>query len=299
MLHTRQVEVFHAIYVHGSISAAARTLRVSQPYVSTALRRLHDQLGFKLFVLVRGRLVPTDEAHVLFGEANHVFDRIESLRRAVKNIRTHGGGHIRLAVVPSLGLDIAPRAIARFREHHPDITMEIQTLHHDDLFRSLRERECDLAIAYDPPDHARLSRTRLGQGQLMVAHKPDALCATRDGLALTQLHDQEIIGVSGSGPIGNLLARALEVERVAVREVISVQTFFVAAALVRYGAGVSVVDEFTARAGLFQDIVFQPLNPSLRFSVECVHLEDRPISGIVGEFIAHFQNVLPESSRQT
>ena len=267
-------------------------MRVSQPYVSKVLHRIHDQLGFKLFELVRGRLAPTDEAHALFGEANQVFDRIESLRRAVKNMQTHGGGHIRLAVVPSLGLNIAPRAVARFREHHPDITIEIQTLHHDDLFRSLHERECDLAIAYDPPDHTRLSRTPLGQGQLMVVHKPGALDATRDGFALERLHDQEIIGVAGSGPIGHLLARALEAEQVSVREAISVQTFFVAAALVRCGAGVAVVDEFTARAGLFQNIVFQPLSPSLRFSVECVLLEDRPMSGMVRDFITHFQSVL-------
>lgn len=115
----RQIEIFHAVYTNGSISAAARALGVSQPSVSKMLRHAEDQLGFKLFQLVRGWLVPTDEAHALFREAGDVFDRLSSLQQTAKNLRNLGGGHIRLAIVPSLALAVAPQAIARFRRDHP------------------------------------------------------------------------------------------------------------------------------------------------------------------------------------
>jgi len=291
-MRLRHVEVFHAIYVNGSISAAARSLNVSQPYVSQALQRIQDEVGFMLFERVRGRMTPTLEAHTLFREAAEVFDHLKSLRRAVANIRSHGEGRIRLAVVPSLGLNIAPQAIAGFRVRHPQVTFEVQTLHHGDLFRALYERECDLAIAYEPPAHPRLARIPLGRGELAVLFKPGNLEVEGKRLSLDRLDQREVIGVSGSGPLGDLLARSLEQENIVVHEVIAAQTFYVAAALVRCGAGLTVVDEFTARASLPLGVDFRLLSPALSFGVECVHLIDRPLSTACREFTAHFRDVL-------
>lgn len=291
-MRLRHVEIFHAIYVNGSISAAARSLNVSQPYVSHALRRIQDEVGFTLFERVRGRMTPTLEAHALFREAAEVFDHLKSLRRAVANIRIHGEGRIRLAVVPSLGLNIAPQAIAGFRARRPHVTFEVQTLHHGDLFRALYERECDLAIAYEPPAHPRLARIALGRGELAVLFKPGSLDVAERRLPLDRLDGREVIGVSGSGPLGDLLAQRLERENIIVREVISAQTFYVAAALARCGAGLAVVDEFTARASLPLGVDFRLLSPALSFGVECVHLSDRPLSAACRDFTSHFREVL-------
>ena len=65
VMRFRQIEVFHAVYTHGSISAAARALGVSQPSVSKTLRHAEDSLGFRLFQLARGRLVPTETAYLI------------------------------------------------------------------------------------------------------------------------------------------------------------------------------------------------------------------------------------------
>jgi DNA-binding transcriptional LysR family regulator len=88
-MRLRQIEVFHAVYANGSISAAARGLNVSQPAVSKVLRHTESQLGISLFNLVRGRLVPTDEAHALFREVDEVFSRISSLPVSYTHLRAH------------------------------------------------------------------------------------------------------------------------------------------------------------------------------------------------------------------
>src|SRR3546814_1041910 len=74
----RQIEIFHAVYTTGSISAAARALHVSQPSVSKVLHHTQSQLGLTLFTLVRGRLVATDEAHALFVEVSEIVERLTS-----------------------------------------------------------------------------------------------------------------------------------------------------------------------------------------------------------------------------
>ncbi len=290
------MEIFHAVYTSGSISAAARSLGISQPSVSKMLRHAEDQLGYPLFKLVRGRLVASDEAHFLFRESGDVFDRLASLQQTARNLRGSGAGHLRLAVVPSLGLSVTPRAIADFRRSNPNVTFEVQTLHHDDLVRSLHERRSDIAIAYDPPPHPRLAARSIGSGELAVLFRKGSISPAPARLPLSVLQKQELIGVTTSGPIGDLFAEAASRIGLSVREAVSVQTFYIAAALVQYGAGTTVVDEFTARAWAGGELDFRYLDPPLRFSVSCVTLEERPLSKVQTRFVETLARELASST---
>ncbi|MEZ0471473.1 LysR family transcriptional regulator [Luteimonas salinilitoris] len=290
----RQIEVFYAVYTTGSISAAARSLHVSQPSVSKVLHHTQSQLGLTLFTLVRGRLVATDEAHALFIEVAEIFKRLTSLQKTVSNIKNLGGSHIRLAVVPSLGLHVAPLAIMRFRRQHPEVTFDVQTLHHDNLFEALYERTCDIAVAYDPPAHPRMQRRELDTGELMLLFQKDSLPDVGKSVPLRLLDRQDMVGLTTSGPVGDLFAGEVQRHNVSIREVVSNQTFYIAAALTRCGAGMAVVDEFTARASIDRATAFRPFDPAIRFKVECVYLEDRPPSKAADAFVAMLASTLRE-----
>jgi DNA-binding transcriptional LysR family regulator len=294
-MRLRQIEVFHAVYANGSISAAARALNVSQPAVSKVLRHTEAQLGIKLFDLVRGRLVPSDEAHALFREVDEVFDRIASLQLTAQNLRASGAGHLRIGVVPSLGLEIAPRAIAAFRAKNPDVTFIVRTLHHNDVVRSLYERECDLAIGYDPPGHPRMRQKKLASAALYLMAPKGQFGADRDAVAITELNGLDMVSVTGSGPIGDLVTRAFSKSQIEAREIVSVSTYYIAAALVRYGSGVAIVDAFTAQAMATDGLDVLQLTPELNFGVCAAWLEDRPLSKLGSKFVASVEDVLLHS----
>ncbi|MEY5007610.1 MAG: hypothetical protein RL764_926 [Pseudomonadota bacterium] len=294
-MRLRQIEVFHAVYANGSISAAARALNVSQPAVSKVLRHTEAQLGIKLFDLVRGRLVPSDEAHALFREVDEVFDRIASLQLTAQNLRASGAGHLRIGVVPSLGLEVAPRAIAAFRAKNPDVTFSVRTLHHNDVVRSLYERECDLAIGYDPPDHPRMRQKKLASAALYLMAPKGQFGADRDAVAITELNGLDMVSVTGSGPIGDLVTRAFSKAQIEAREIVSVSTYYIAAALVRYGSGVAIVDAFTAQAMATDGLDVLQLTPELNFGVCAAWLEDRPLSKLGSKFVASVEDVLLHS----
>jgi DNA-binding transcriptional LysR family regulator len=291
-MRLRQIEIFHAVYTTGSISAAARALHVSQPSVSKVLQHTQLQLGFELFTRVRGRLIATDQAHALFAEVKEIFERTVSLQKTIGNIRNAGGGHIRVAVVPSLGLHVAPEAITRYRQMHPEVTFDVQTLHHDRLFQALYERECDIAIAYNPPDHPRLQRRLLGKGQLMVLFETGSLDEVGATVPITRLAGRDMVGITNSGPVGDLLSSELERHDISINEVVSNQTYYLTAALTRCGAGMGIVDEFTARAHVDARLSSLPIAPAIRFRVECVYLEDRPPSPAAERFIRVFKESL-------
>jgi DNA-binding transcriptional LysR family regulator len=283
-MRMRQIEAFHAIYVSGSISGAARVLNVSQPSLTKVLQHAEQQLGFALFRRVKGRLVATDEAHVLFREVNDVNDRLSSLRKTARNLRSGSAGNVRVAVLPALGLDLAPAAVAKLRKASPGVTFDVMTLHHDEVLRSLYERRSEVAIAYAPAPHPRLKIIELCTAELVLMHRRD-LPKIPARIELSWLKGKDIIGLSSNGPVGDLFAAALRRLHITANEVISAQTFYLAAALVRHGAGIGIVDEPTAYAMSDAQTDFKFFDPPMRFGVCAIHLEDRPLSQLALGFV--------------
>jgi DNA-binding transcriptional LysR family regulator len=292
-MNLRQIEVFHAVYVSGSVTVAARTLHVSQAAVSKTLRHAEGQVGFALFRRQKGRLVPTPEAHLLFREVDDVYRRVGSLKLSIKNLRAGGEGHLRIAVLPSLGLAVTPAAIAKFRAGNPRVTFDVQTLDHADILRCLYERESELAIGFVAPNHPRLKSLQIGSGELVLLHRHGAFASGTARMDIRKLGGTDYIGLTGSGPIGALLASELERLQVKVNEIASVRTFYVAAALVRHGVGVSVVDEFTAQATLTAELRYRRLSPRIPFGVHCIWLEEQPPSRVCQRFITELRKHLP------
>ncbi len=292
----RQIEVFHAIYVSGSITGASRVLHVSQPSVSKTLQHTETQLGFALFRRLKGRLVPTEEANLLFREVDDVYQRVGSLKVTVKNIRAAGVGRLRLAVLPSLGLGLTPAAVAKFRVANPGVTFDIQTLDHEDILRCLYERESDVAVGFEAPKHPRLKAVQIGTGELVLMHRKGTFPSGTARVDIRKLDGRDSIGITSSGPMGLLLARELDRLEVEMNEVVSVRTFYVAASLVKHDVGVAVVDEFTARATMTPDLHFNRLSPPITFGVFGIWLEERPPSRACQKFIEVLTSLIPAHS---
>jgi molybdate transport repressor ModE-like protein len=86
-MNARHLEIFRAIMRHGSLTAAAEALHVSQPAVSKMLRHFESVIGYKLFERISGRLAATPEARLLYRDADRIFREIEALRVFSDRIR--------------------------------------------------------------------------------------------------------------------------------------------------------------------------------------------------------------------
>ena len=148
-MRLRQIEVFHAVYSSGSITGAAALLNVSQPSVSKVLAHAEQQLGYLLFDRVKGKLVPTPEAHRLFSHVSAVYRDVDRLRHVAANLKAGDSGNIRIAGTPAFGVEVLPLAVAGFLEKHADTLFEIETLHLDELNEALLESRMDIGLAFD------------------------------------------------------------------------------------------------------------------------------------------------------
>lgn len=291
-MNLRQIEIFHAVFLHGTVSAAARSLNVSQPSVTKVLRHAERSIGLPLFERSKGRLIPTQDARTLFAEVSDIQDRVRSLRQACQNMRHGRGGLLRISALPSLGLGAMPQAVAQFLEGHADIMFDLQTLHHDEMVRKLYERETDIAISFEVPLSAPVAHQVIGEGELVVIYRDADMPGAPPRLRLDELRGQKFISPVQSGPIGRMLSSELNRLEVVLDEVVSARTYYVAAALVDAGVGMAIVDNFTANAALSQGLASRPLQPAITFDVNAVYLQDRPPSRTASDFLAMLSTVI-------
>jgi DNA-binding transcriptional LysR family regulator len=67
-MRIRYIEIFSAVMQTGTVMGAAQVLHVSQPAATRLLQQAERHVGFALFDRVKGRLVATREARVLYAE---------------------------------------------------------------------------------------------------------------------------------------------------------------------------------------------------------------------------------------
>ena len=287
-MNLRHIEVFYAVYANGSVSAAARVLNISQPSVSKTLRHAETLIGFPLFQRTAGRLIPTEDAHILFGDVSEIQYKVQALREASRNMRRGTEGTLRISALPSLALDALPVAVARFLTTHGNVRFDLQTVHHDDLLRKLFERETDIAIAYEAPPNAPVAHTVLGRGELVALYRKADLPNAPPRLPLAALAGHRFISPMTSGPLGRILARELDRAGVVLDDIVSARTFYIATSLVRHGVGLTVVDSFTAQAALAPDLAWRPLEPAIELEVTAMYLANRPPGALASSFLQTF-----------
>ncbi|MEW6993942.1 LysR family transcriptional regulator [Colwelliaceae bacterium MEBiC 14330] len=284
-MRLRHIEIFHAIYTTGSITNAAKILHVSQPSVSKVLSHAEMQLGFDLFKRVKGRLIPTDEAEMLFDEVDKIYQQMRAIKNTAENINKSEYGQISIGVTPALGFDVIPSAIAKYHQAHQQVNFNVQTVHNEAVMQSLLEHKCDLAILFEPNNMPGISSIELAQSELVIVYPKSSFpdCPTK--LSLNQVEDFEYIDISDSGPLGDLLWSRMMQDNVTLKSLIKVQTYFIAARLVSQGAGICVVDRFTAQGNLADNMAIASFDPPLNFKVCALFLENKSLSMVTEEFL--------------
>jgi len=286
-LRLRHIEIFHAIYTTGSITNASKMLHVSQPSVSKVLAHAELQLGFLLFERIKGRLIPTDEAEMLFDEVDKIYQQMRSIDNTAQNIKRSDFGNMNIGLTPALGFNVIPNAIANFHKAFNKVSMNIQTVHNDEVMQALLEHKCDLAVLFEPKDMPGVASFTCAESELVVVYPKKMFPEEPKLLSLTDLTPFEFIDIGDSGPLGDLLWKRMMEEDTRLASAFKVQTYFIAARLVAQGVGVCVIDKFTAEGNLSENMAYASFNPPLTFDVKVLHLENHSLSKVAEAFIPY------------
>jgi DNA-binding transcriptional LysR family regulator len=147
------VAYFVEVATHGSFSAAASALRVSQPSVSVAVKKLEERLDTQLFHRhARGvKLTPAGER--LLSRAREAAGALSAARDEIDSLQTEPRGSFVLGCHESLGTYVLPGFMGRFLERYPDIELSLHNANSKDIEYAIVERTVDLGLVVNPARH--------------------------------------------------------------------------------------------------------------------------------------------------
>lgn len=108
----------------GSISAAAEQLHVSQPTISQSLHSLESELGTKLFNRSKRGTFPTETGKMIIKKAETIVNALEEIKEVARN-SNQLIDNLSLATIPTLGMSILPKALAKYKKKFPGVTIDI------------------------------------------------------------------------------------------------------------------------------------------------------------------------------
>lgn len=190
----RQLEIFVCVAEHGSMSAAAEALLVSQSAVASAINGLEQAFGAKLTIRRKAHGV------VLTAAGRYVFERAQGLLNAAADLELHAadaGAELRGALSLGCYRTLAPTVLAAliddYSRLHPFVELDFFVGPQSEVQAGLRSGTLDLAIAYDLSLPNGLRSQRLFEVSPSIVLAADHPLASQPTLALEDVADEPMI----------------------------------------------------------------------------------------------------------
>lgn len=146
MLELRHFKTLAALAETGNLSKAARRINLSQPAVSHQVRGIEEHYGVEIFERKSDPLRLTPAGELLVELSYDVLKRIESSERDLARISEGQEGQLRIAVECHSCFDWLMPSMDVFREHWPQVELDLVSGFHADPIGLLAEDRADLVI---------------------------------------------------------------------------------------------------------------------------------------------------------
>nr|WP_260524857.1 LysR substrate-binding domain-containing protein [Pseudomonas sp. MWU16-30317] len=294
----RHLEAFRAIMVRKTVTGAAEMLEVTQPVVTRLIADLEDRISISLFTRIKGRLLPTPEAAILFKDVEQSLIGIERIANAASNIKTLKLGRLEIAAAPSMALSFLPKAIASFTLEHSDAVVSMHMHSSATVLNMVQQDRCDLGFAMFP-----MRATRLGNSETLVTAKMVGVVPVNHPLARKRvLHPEDFEGERYISLLP-LMEIRMKIDSLmlsyGVKRRISAetQTTIAILKLAEAGLGVSIVDPLTASGYSGTLLKFIPFEPAIINDYSIVISQRNSSTLILKPFIDHarreIRNMVP------
>lgn len=283
-MNARQLEVFRAIMRDGTITAAANSLAVSQPALSKVLHHLEDQLGYRLFDRIGGRLVPTMEAHLLFADADRVFRQIEALKTLAGTIGAQKIGLLRIGASLPVTHSLLPSVLSAFGKQHPEVKIHLQAVPKREIVEALLVGDIDVAVTLSTIQAPTVRSEILSEVDVVAVMRSDDPLAALDVIKPGDLAGRALISYGSHAEIGACLDEAFAAAGTRRDVAIQIISSVGAAPLVREGLGIALVDGLVAWHG-FEGLVARPFLPKTAMQIAISLNDARPASRFLQPFL--------------
>lgn len=192
-MNLRDFQYLVALADHKHFGRAADACFVSQPTLSTQVRKLEEELGVTLVERNPRKLLLTEVGQQIVARARDVLHEVEQIRRIARHDQDPEAGSLRLGIFPTLGPYLLPHVLATIRARFPRLELLLVEEKSPELLQRLREGKLDAALLALPVHDDTLHAEFLFEEPFLLA-APDAhRLAGRRALKLADLEDEHLL----------------------------------------------------------------------------------------------------------
>lgn len=272
--------IFAAVVEHGTMTAAAEVVGISQPAISTQVKALEGYYGTPLMQRSGRRVEPTETGLLVADYAHRIIRLVDELGRTVVDRRDLLTGRLALGASSTVGEQLLPEVLGRYRRAYPGIELALSISNSGETIQAVKERAFDLGIVGRPTDDEDLTVQAVFDDRLEIFVAPDSPYACRADLSVADLRDETFVLREVGSATRELALRCLARQGCKPENVIELGSNEAVKRAVSAGLGIGVLSVHTTRvdhqAGLVATL--DCAGWECRRSFYLIHRRDRALS---------------------
>ena len=265
MLEVKRLRILREVATHGSFSAAAESLYLSQSAVSQQVATLEREVGMALLDRSRDGATLTEAGRVLVSHADAAIARLEEAERELAALAGLEGGEVRIASFPSASATLLTVAVSDFVRRYPKVRISVAEEEPEQSLPRLRAGELDLALTFDYPaapaaEDRDVERTLLLTETMHVALPANHALADRARVPLAELGDEDWLSGACPSSCGEVVKASCRAAGFEPHIAYESDDYHVLQGFVAAGLGVTLLPDL-ALPTLRSDVVVRPIEP--------------------------------------
>jgi LysR family hydrogen peroxide-inducible transcriptional activator len=192
-MNLRDLKYLVALADHKHFGRAAAASFVSQPTLSTQIRKLEEELGVALVERAPRKVMLTPAGRDVADRARRIVADIEQMREAARRSQDPEAGTVRLGIFPTLGPYLLPHVVPGIRARFPQLELLLVEEKSDLLLAQLRDGRLDASLLALPVHDEQLHVEPLFDEPFVLAVPGAHPLAARESLLLHELADQRLL----------------------------------------------------------------------------------------------------------
>ena len=192
-MNLRALEYLVALADLRHFSKAAESCHVSQPTLSTQIRKLEEELGVQLVERSPRQVMLTPVGEDVADRARMVMGEIQAIRTLSQRSREPGTGSLRLGIFPTLAPYLLPHVIPGIREQYPRLTLHLYEEKTEDILSMLAQGKLDAGLLALPVPDDRFRVRVLFDEAFVLATPGKHPLGKRRVIEMSDLKGQELL----------------------------------------------------------------------------------------------------------
>jgi len=235
-----QIHAFVAVARHGTISAAAEQLFISQPALTARIQGLERAVGIQLFTRGRQGSRLTEAGRAFLSHAERALSAVERGRQAVTEVANGSGGRLTIGAAPAVSTYVLPSMLHRFQADHPAVQLSVRSGHSEEVLEMVLREEVEVGLMR-PIHHADVISSLLYEDELvLVVHRGHPFASTAQ-IRMDQMATEHLILFDRTSSYHELTSALFRQAGIAPRGYLEVDNIDAAKRMVEQRLGIALL----------------------------------------------------------